>query len=157
MPDLKVEAKSRSALFAIAPEKLRIKAGLNPRDLTTPENVEHIDKLAALIAEEMVEGLVNTAPCGFAEALAERILAHQTKECPKCKAAREANVKRAEKISANCYKLNKPFRPADFGFDFTAEEYDHFLNLQEAQYEFTGEALDLYTVLEAYRNAKKAA
>jgi predicted ribosome quality control (RQC) complex YloA/Tae2 family protein len=73
------------------------------------------------------------------------------------KEEREANVKRAEKISANCYKLNKPFRPADFGFDFTAEEYDHFLNLQEAQYEFTGEALDLYKVLEAYRNAKKVA
>ena len=70
------------------------------------------DELAALIAEEMVEGLVNTAPCGFAEALAERILAHQTKECPKCKAAREANVKRVQAHRARSKTAVAPTKAA---------------------------------------------
>ena len=51
MPDLKAEAKSRSALFAIEPERLRIKVDLNPRDLSTPENVAHIAMLADLIEQ----------------------------------------------------------------------------------------------------------
>ena len=70
---------------------------------------------------------------------------------------REAIVKRAAKISANCYKLNKPFRPANFGFDFTYDEYDHYWKLQDAQYELTEEVLDFHKVIEAHRNAKKAA
>jgi hypothetical protein len=70
---------------------------------------------------------------------------------------REAIVTRAAKISANCYKLNKPFRPADFGFDFSYAEYDHYWNLQDAQYELTEEVLDFHKVIEAYRNSKKVA
>jgi hypothetical protein len=70
---------------------------------------------------------------------------------------REAIVNRVRKISANCYKLKKPFIPADHGFDFTYAEYDHYWKLQEAQYELTEEVLDFHQVIEAYRNAKKAA
>ena len=70
---------------------------------------------------------------------------------------REAIVNRVRKISANCYKLNKPFRPAEFGFDFTYAEYAHYWTVQEAQYELTEEILDFHQVIEAYRNAKKAA
>jgi hypothetical protein len=70
---------------------------------------------------------------------------------------REAIVNRVRKISANCYKLKKPFIPADHGFDFTYAEYDHYWKLQEAQYELTEEVLDFHKVIEAYRNAKKAA
>ena len=73
------------------------------------------------------------------------------------KEEREAIVNRVRKISANCYKLNKPFIPADHGFDFTYAEYDHYWKLQEAQYELTQEVLDFHQVIEAYRNAKKAA
>ena len=73
MPDLKVESKSRSGLFAIAPEKLRIKAGLNPRDLTTPENVEHIDKLAALILEH---GFLPNHPISVAQDTEGFFVAH---------------------------------------------------------------------------------
>jgi len=70
---------------------------------------------------------------------------------------RAAIVERAAKISANCYKLNKSFSPADFGFDFTYAEYDHYWKLQDAQYELTEEVLDFHQVIEAYRNAKKVA
>ena len=70
---------------------------------------------------------------------------------------REAIVNRVRKISANCYKLNKPFIPEDHGFDFTYAEYDHYWKLQDAQYELTQEVLDFHKVIEAYRNAKKAA
>jgi hypothetical protein len=73
------------------------------------------------------------------------------------KEEREAIVQRANKISANCYKLNKPFIPADHGFDFTYAEYDHYWKLQDAQYELTEETLDFHKVIEAYRNAKKVA
>jgi hypothetical protein len=73
------------------------------------------------------------------------------------KEEREAIVNRVRKISANCYKLNKPFIPADHGFDFTYAEYDHYWKLQDAQYELTEEVLDFHQVIEAYRNAKKAA
>ena len=73
------------------------------------------------------------------------------------KEEREAIVQRANKISANCYKLNKTFCPADFGFDFTYAEYAHYWKVQDAQYELTEEVLDFHKVIEAYRNAKKAA
>jgi hypothetical protein len=69
----------------------------------------------------------------------------------------EAIVQRASKISANCHKLNKTFCPADFGFDFTYAEYTHYWKVQDAQYELTEEVLDFHKVIEAYRNAKKAA
>jgi hypothetical protein len=70
---------------------------------------------------------------------------------------RNAIVERAAKISANCYKLNKTFCPADFGFDFSYAEYAHYWKVQDAQYELTEEVLDFHKVIEAYRNAKKAA
>ena len=73
MPDLKVEAKSRSALFAIEPEKLRIKAGLNPRDLTTPENQAHIDNLANLILEH---GFLPNHPISVAQDAEGFFVAH---------------------------------------------------------------------------------
>ena len=64
MPDLKTEAKSRSALFAIEPEKLRIKPGLNPRDLSTAENQAHIDMLAKLMLEH---GFLPSHPISVAQ------------------------------------------------------------------------------------------
>ena len=70
---------------------------------------------------------------------------------------REAVVERAAKISANCYKLNKSFSPADFGFDFTYAEYDHYWKLQDAQSELTEEVLDFHKVIEAFRSSKKVA
>ena len=73
------------------------------------------------------------------------------------KEEREAIVQRANKISANCYKLNKTFCPADFGFDFTYAEYAHYWKVQDAQYELTQEVLDFHKVIEAFRNAKKVA
>jgi hypothetical protein len=73
------------------------------------------------------------------------------------KEEREAIFARVNKISANCYKLNKPFIPADHGFDFTYDEYDHYWKVQDAQYELTQEVLDFHKVIEAYRNAKKVA
>ena len=70
---------------------------------------------------------------------------------------RQAIVKRAAKISANCYKLKKSFCPTDFGFDFSYTEYAHYWKVQDAQYELTEEVLDFHKVIEAYRNPKKVA
>lgn len=55
MADLKEFAEKRSALLNCDPRKLKIKEGLNSRDLTTPDNRDHIEWLAASIAERGVE------------------------------------------------------------------------------------------------------
>ena len=51
MADLKQLAESRSALLNFDPRKLQIMPGLNGRDLSTPENVEHVEWLCASIME----------------------------------------------------------------------------------------------------------
>ena len=51
MADLKTLAESRSALLNFDPRKLQIMPGLNGRDLSTPENVEHVEWLCASIME----------------------------------------------------------------------------------------------------------
>jgi ParB family chromosome partitioning protein len=55
MVDLKEFAESRSAVLNCDPRGLKIKDGLNSRDLTTPDNRDHIEWLAASIAERGVE------------------------------------------------------------------------------------------------------
>ena len=47
MVDNKKEAHHRSALYWIAPDQIKIVPGLNARDLTTPDNLAHIEDIAA--------------------------------------------------------------------------------------------------------------
>jgi len=51
MADLKSMAESRSTILNIDPAKIRLKDGLNVRDLTFKENRDHIDYLKASIRE----------------------------------------------------------------------------------------------------------
>ncbi len=44
-------SEGRSDLFKIDPRKIQIKAGWNGRDMSAPENQEHVDQLAKSIAE----------------------------------------------------------------------------------------------------------
>lgn len=44
-------SEGRSDLFKIDPRKIQIKAGWNGRDMSSPENQEHVDQLAKSIAE----------------------------------------------------------------------------------------------------------
>jgi ParB-like chromosome segregation protein Spo0J len=48
---LKALATGRSDLFRLNPYSIKVRPGWNSRDLTTPENVEHIEALAKSIAE----------------------------------------------------------------------------------------------------------
>ena len=50
MADLKVISDGRTALFWFAPDRIKVKPGLNGRDLSTPDNAEHIESIAASIA-----------------------------------------------------------------------------------------------------------
>ncbi len=59
MADLKSLALSRSALLKFDPRTLKVKAGLNGRDLSTPENVEHVEWLAKSMAEN---GYIDSHP-----------------------------------------------------------------------------------------------
>ncbi len=69
----------------------------------------------------------------------------------------KAIFERAVRIRNKCIQLKKPFNPADFGFEFSLEEYDHYWDRQHPYFEITGEYLDFHKVIEAYRNAKKVA
>ena len=69
----------------------------------------------------------------------------------------KAIFERAVRIANKCAKLNKPFNPADFGFEFSFSEYIHYWERQDAYFEVTGEYLDFHQVIEAYRNAQKVA
>lgn len=51
MANLKDAADSRTALLWFSPSRLKIKAGLNGRDMSSPENITHIEEVAASIAE----------------------------------------------------------------------------------------------------------
>lgn len=55
MAALKDLAESRAALLNFDPRKLKVKAGLNTRDVRTPDNEAHIEWLAQSIAEEGVK------------------------------------------------------------------------------------------------------
>lgn len=55
MASMKDLAESRAAVMNFDPRKLRVKPGLNARDLDTPENVEHIEWLASSIAQDGVK------------------------------------------------------------------------------------------------------
>jgi len=44
-------AEGRSDMFRVDPRKINIKAGWNGRDMSAPENQEHVDQLARSIAE----------------------------------------------------------------------------------------------------------
>lgn len=55
MAQLKDMAESRAALLNFDPRKLKVKPGLNARDLETPDNREHIEWLAQSIANEGVK------------------------------------------------------------------------------------------------------
>jgi len=68
---------------------------------------------------------------------------------------RKAVLNRAVKISNNCIKYKRDFVPADYGFEFSADEYDHYWERNDAQYKITEKSLDFDTVIAAYRNAKK--
>ena len=70
---------------------------------------------------------------------------------------RKAIFERAIRIANKCIHLKKPFNPADFGFEFSLDEYDHYWHIQNPYFEITGEFLDFHKVIEAYRDAKKAA
>jgi ParB-like chromosome segregation protein Spo0J len=49
MADIKTSADSRTALGWFKPDRIKVKAGLNGRDLTTPDNIAHIEEIAASI------------------------------------------------------------------------------------------------------------
>ena len=51
MADLKEIAEKRSALLWIDPNRIGIKPGLNARDMTAPQTLEHIEELCAAIME----------------------------------------------------------------------------------------------------------
>ena len=70
---------------------------------------------------------------------------------------RKAIFNRAVKIAHKGISLKKAFHPADFGFEFSLAEYDHYWDRQDPHFEITGEYSDFHKVIEAYRNAKKAA
>lgn len=55
MANLKDLAKSRAALLNFDPRLLKVKQGLNARNLDTPDNREHVEWLAASIAQEGVK------------------------------------------------------------------------------------------------------
>lgn len=50
MANLKEDCDARTALLWFKPERLKIKPGLNGRDLTSPDNIAHIEDTAASIA-----------------------------------------------------------------------------------------------------------
>lgn len=50
MADLKVISDGRTALFWFAPDRIKVKPGLNGRDLSTPDNRAHIEAIADNIA-----------------------------------------------------------------------------------------------------------
>ena len=54
MADLKELSVKRAALLYFDPRTLKIKPGLNVRDLTTPDNRAHVEWLAESIAESGV-------------------------------------------------------------------------------------------------------
>ena len=45
--------------------------------------------------------------------------------------------------------------PAAYGFEFSADEYDHYWELNNAQYKITEKFLDFHQVIAAYRNTQK--
>lgn len=49
MADLKAISDSRTALLWFKPDRIKIKPGLNGRDLTTPDNIAHVEEIAASI------------------------------------------------------------------------------------------------------------
>jgi len=55
MTALKDLAESRGTFLNFDPRKLKVKAGLNTRDVRTPDNQEHIEWLAQSIAQEGVK------------------------------------------------------------------------------------------------------
>jgi hypothetical protein len=64
---------------------------------------------------------------------------------------------RAQKIAANCQRLNHPFNPAEFGFDFSTAEYQTYCARNDAQFPLTEEPLHLYRFLSEYRKESLAA
>jgi hypothetical protein len=71
--------------------------------------------------------------------------------------ADQASAERAQKLAANCKRLNVPFNPPEFGFDFSTVEYQSYCQRNEAQLPLTEETLDLYRFLSSYRKESRAA
>jgi hypothetical protein len=70
---------------------------------------------------------------------------------------KKAIFERAIRIANKCIHLKKPFNPAEFGFEFSLAEYNHYWDRQTPYFEITGEYLDFHKVIEAHRDAKKVA
>jgi hypothetical protein len=68
---------------------------------------------------------------------------------------RRAEELRLVQIVIRCAQQNVEFDPANFGFDFSLEEYSHYDLLNNAQYELTKECLDRDEVLADYRATRK--
>jgi len=68
---------------------------------------------------------------------------------------RKAEIERAIKISNNCIKYRRDFVPAAYGFEFSVDEYDHYWELNNAQYKITEKFLDFHQVIAAYRTTQK--
>jgi hypothetical protein len=69
----------------------------------------------------------------------------------------QESAERAQKIAANCQRLNHPFSPAEFGFDFSTVEYQAYCQRNEAQLPLTEEPLNLYRFLTQHRTEFRAA
>jgi hypothetical protein len=68
---------------------------------------------------------------------------------------RKAELEHAFKIGDNCVKAKKPFTPEYYGFDFSRDEYFHYVRLNRYEYPIRQKDLDFDTVLRAYRASKK--
>ena len=55
MADLKALANHRTAVLWFDPRKLKVKPGLNIRDMTAPDTIAHVEWLATSIAEEGIK------------------------------------------------------------------------------------------------------
>ena len=64
MADHKTFAAKRSALYKVDPRRLKVKEGLNLRDLSTPDNREHIETLARSIE---ANGFLESEPLEVAQ------------------------------------------------------------------------------------------
>ena len=67
----------------------------------------------------------------------------------------ERQVTRAANIWDRCKLHKMPFQPADFGFDFSLAEWEHYKSLQGIHYILSREFLDLQKVVATYRASQE--
>lgn len=128
MADIKSLAKGRAALLHFDPRKLKVKAGLNARDLATEDNRAHIEWLAVSIANEGVkqplaifqeagEVYVSDGHCRLAATMLAISRGVDIKTIPCVPETRGTNdVDRV--LSQNIYNSGKSLTPIEQGVNF---------------------------------------